>query len=132
MLFLGCFGFLIWAQTLAMHAHAGDRTDIARQQRTEARGWLQLERDQTLNRERAGALPPSASRGLEIRERMERNDKRGLDLRQRQDLQGQESKDRLSRSLGELRPATRALDLRHRRQLDQQRLQMRMNRDIQR
>ena len=80
----GCFGGLMLGLILAMHAHADDRGGVARQQRTEARGWLQLERDQAVFRERVEPLSPSASRGLEIRERMERNDKRALDLRQRQ------------------------------------------------
>ena len=129
---LGLSGLLMSGQCLMMHAHADDRTGMARQQRTEAGGWLQLERDQAVNRERIGPLSPSASRGLESRERMERNDLRELNLRQRQRLQNQARKARLSRDSGSSRSAARGLDLRHQRQSDQLRLRMRMNRDIRR
>ena len=129
---LGCAVLLVFTPALTMHARADDRFGVARQQRTEARGWLQLERDQAVERERIGHLSPSATRELEIRERMERNDQRGLNRLQRQDLQSQARKDRLSRGAGGSRPASRALDLRHQRQLEQQRLQMRTNREIRR
>ncbi len=129
---IGFSWLLIAGQCMTMHAYADDRAGMAGQQRTEARGWLQLERDQAVNRERIGPLSPSASRGLEIRERMERNDLRDLNLRQRQELQDQARKARLSRDSGASRSAARGLDLRHRRQSDQLRLRMRMNRDIRR
>lgn len=129
---LNLIGLLLLGQTVAMQASADDRSSIARQQRNEARGWLQLERDQAVYRERVAPLSPSQARELGIRERMESNDKRALDLRQRQTLQSLERKARLSEGAGDRRPQSRVSGPTLRRQSDRQRLRMRIDREIRR
>lgn len=129
---LKLIGLLLLGPTVAMQTSADDRSSIGRQQRNEARGWLQLERDQAVYRERVAPLSPSQARELGIRERMEANDKRALDLRQRRTLQRQERKARLSEGAGDLRPRSRVLGPTLRRQSDRQRLRMRIDREIRR
>lgn len=129
---LKLIGLLLLGQIVAMQASADDRSSIARQQRNEARGWLQLERDQAVYRERVAPLSPSQARELGIRERMEANDKRALDLRQRRTLQSLERKARLSEGAGDLRPRSRVSGPTLRRQSDRQRLRMRIDREIRR
>ena len=55
--------------------------------RREARGWLQLERDQQTYRERVEPLDLRDQRGLETIERSQRNDLRALQQRQRRERQ---------------------------------------------
>ena len=55
--------------------------------RREARGWLELEQDQTSYRERVAPLDLREQRQLEVIERSQRNDLRALQQRQQREVQ---------------------------------------------
>lgn len=108
------------------------------QTRPEAAGWLQLERDQTSYRERAGPLDLREQRRLENLERNERNALRALQQDQRRDLQTERRRAPLSSSRNRNRnpnpkavPAAPRRDAaaERRRAVERQRLQFRMQRE---
>lgn len=109
-------------------ATAGDRrqTSVA-QQRTEARGWLQLDQEQRTYRERVEPLQPQEEATLEQLERRQQLDLRGLHLEQRRDRRRQELRSRTHRPDRPPPPASEPGDGR---ELSRERLDRRIQREI--
>jgi hypothetical protein len=106
--------------------------------RREASGWLELERDQRVYRERVEPLPLPDQRRLEAIERAQRDDLRALQQRQRRELDSARRRSELPRqadpSPGGVPPG-RAVPRRdmfdaHRRALERQRLQRRTREQV--
>jgi hypothetical protein len=98
--------------------------------RREARGWLQLERDQQTYRERVEPLDLRDQRGLETIERSQRNDLRALQQRQRRELQAERRLNRPGHS-ADLPRQIRRRDpfLQQRQTVERKRLEIRMQQD---
>ena len=98
--------------------------------RREARGWLQLERDQQTYRERVEPLDLRDQRGLETIERFQRNDLRALQQRQRRALQAERRSNRLGQSADLPRQIPRRDPfLQQRQTVERKRLEIRMQQD---
>ena len=100
---------------------------IEAQTRREARGWLELEREQSRYRERVEPLTLSQQRQLETIERSQYNDLRALQQRQRRDVESDRRRALQSPNLDAPRPVPRPEPFgEQRRALERQQLQMRM------
>ena len=98
--------------------------------RREARGWLQLERDQQTYRERVEPLDLRDQRGLETIERSQRNDLRALQQRQRRELQAERRLNRPGHSADLPRQIPRRDPfLQQRQTVERKRLEIRMQQD---
>ena len=98
--------------------------------RREARGWLQLERDQQTYRERVEPLDLRDQRRLETIERSQRNDLRALQQRQRRELQTERRSDRLGQGVDAPRQVPRRDPfLQQRQTVERKRLEIRMQQD---
>jgi len=99
---------------------------VGAQQRTEARGWLQLEGDQRVYREQVGPLPPADAAALDRLDQRQALRLRGLHLDQRRTLQMDE---RLERIPGNDRTERLPAAVRNERGQSRERLQMRTQRE---
>jgi hypothetical protein len=102
--------------------------------RREARGWLELERDQQTYRERVEPLDLRDQRGLETIERSQRNDLRALQQRQRRALEAERRSNRLGQSVDLPRQMPNQIPrrdsfLQQRQTVERKRLQIRMQQD---
>jgi hypothetical protein len=110
----------------AANADAADPAKVASQERLQAKGWLQLERDQETFRKGVEPLGSRESSKLDNLEQRQRGRARELELRQRQSLNSERNRQRRD---GVPKPARQPHDLKARRQLDRQRLEMRIQRE---
>jgi hypothetical protein len=115
---------------LAVFAWSMPAEGVNAETRREARGWLQLERDQQTYRERVEPLDLRDQRGLETIERSQRNDLRALQQRQRRELQTERRLNRPGHS-ADLPRQIRRRDpfLQQRQAVERKRLEIRMQQD---
>ena len=98
--------------------------------RREARGWLQLERDQQTYRERVEPLDLRDQRRLETIERSQRNELRAFEQQQRRELRTESRSDRLGQGVDAPRQVRRRDPfLQQRQAVERKRLQFRMQQD---
>ncbi len=110
--------------TLSMPGMAGAET------RREARGWLQLERDQETYRDRVEPLDLRDQRRLETIERSQRNELRALQQRQRRESQAESRSHRVGQHRDLPRQVPRREPfLQQRQAVERKRLEIRMQQD---
>jgi hypothetical protein len=108
-------------------AWAGEGPAVGAQQRTEARGWLQLESDQRVFRDEVGPLAPADAAGLDHLEQRQDIQLRGLQLKQRRELQTERRMDKIP---GNERPVRIPPEVRNERGQSRERLDMRIQREV--